>query len=83
MWSPEEIEGEYLVSFDFDAFGGKGWGVFTEKRKQAKRFRDMKEALIYWQTISEVQPLRSDGKPNRPLTASTVEIVKLPEEKLP
>lgn len=83
IWTPEEVAGEYLMSFDFDAFGGKGFGMFTDKVKQAKRFRDMKEAMEFWKTTSTVQPVRRDGRPNRPLTASSVELVKLKEEKNP
>lgn len=83
MWTPKEVAGEYLMSFDFDAFGGKGFGMFTAEVKQAKRFRDVKEAMEFWKTRSKVQPLRPDGQLNRPLTASSVELVNLSEEKNP
>lgn len=80
MWSPPQLEGQYLVSFHFDTADGKGFGKFTADEKKAKRFRDMAEAMEFWKTQSKVRPVRQDGEPNRPLTASSVEIVKLPEE---
>ena len=80
IWSPAQLEGQYLVSFHFDTADGKGFGKFTKSPEKAKRFRDLKEALEFWKRTSKVQPTRPDGEPNRPLTASTVEIVKLPEE---
>lgn len=68
------IGGEYLVSFDFDAGDGRGLGEFTRDVRCAKRFRTPSEAVDYWRTISRVRPKRDDGKPNMPLTASTVSI---------
>ena len=79
IWSPPELEGQYLQAFDFEAFGGKGFGEFTHDLTLAKRFPNPAAASAYWQTQSTTTPLRLDGKPNRPLTASTVEIVHLNE----
>lgn len=64
--------GQYLKSFDFDAYGGQGFGEFTKDRAQAKVFKDAGEAMTFWKTVSKVKPRRPDGKPNRPLTALTV-----------
>ena len=38
------------------------------------RFVSIAEAMEYWRTVSTTVPFRPDGKPNRPLTAYTVEI---------
>jgi hypothetical protein len=75
--SPPELAGKFLRSFDFDAEDGRGYGVFTMDGTRAKRFRDGRAAMEFWKTISKKRPLRSDGKANRPLSASTIEIVKL------
>lgn len=49
--------------------------LFTAARAQAKRFADKAEAMEAWRGVNQVEPTRPDGKPNRPLTAYTVEIV--------
>jgi hypothetical protein len=51
--------------------------VTTSDPKEAKVFAEEVEALEYWRQISAVEPLRPDGKPNRPLTALTVNILSL------
>lgn len=75
--SPTEVEDQYLVSFDFDALDGRGYGIFAHDPTIARRFASTADALRFWRTASTVRPLRSDGKPNRPLTASTISIFKL------
>jgi hypothetical protein len=49
---------------------------------QAKMYADAKEATAEWRAVSHVRPVRPDGKPNRPLTAFTVEIRPLPRGTL-
>lgn len=68
--------GQYLETFDFEADDGLGFGTFTHDITKAKKFRDPGEALGFWRTQSKVKPIREDGKPNRPFTASTVEILQ-------
>ena len=77
--SPPEIEDQYLVSFGFDAMNGCGFGIFTDRPEQAMRFKTMRDAMEFWRTQSTVKPLRPDGKPNRPLTASTISVFKIEE----
>jgi hypothetical protein len=72
---PTSVGGCFVKSVDFNAFEGRGHVTVTLKRRRAKEFPDFKAALEYWQTISTEVPVRPDGKPNRPLTAYTVEIV--------
>jgi hypothetical protein len=68
------------MSFDFDADDGKGFGEFTHCVWEAKRFLTADSAMRFFRTRSNVRPYRPDGLPNRPLTASTVEI--LPEDEV-
>jgi hypothetical protein len=78
--SPPEVEGEYLVAFDFDAMNGVGYGIFTDVLELAMRFKTLRDAMEFWRTQSTVRPLRPDGKPNRPLTASTISVFKIEEQ---
>lgn len=77
--TPPDIEDQYLVSFDFDAMNGTGFGIFTDKPEHAMRFNTLRDAMEFWLTASTVKPLRPDGKPNRPLTASTISVFKIEE----
>lgn len=67
-------KGQYLESFDFDAHDGVGFGEFTSDRKRAKEFPDFVAAATFWKTVSKARPTRPDRRPNRPLTALSVEI---------
>jgi len=69
----------WLVSFDPDAFRGRGGAEFTHDPSKAKRFVDAAAAWAYWKTPSKVRPFRPDGQANRPLTAYTVSIQPLPD----
>jgi hypothetical protein len=69
--------GEWLQAFDHEAFNGQGHGQFTGDVDKAMRFDTKAEAMIFWRQQSRSKPWRPDGKPNRPLTALTVEIEEL------
>ena len=40
----------------------------------ARRFADSGDAMLAWNKQSRVRPYRPDGRPNKPLTALTVEV---------
>ena len=67
----------YIKSFDVEAKDGHGHVVTTEKRDEALTFPSAREALIFLWQEPKCRPIRPDGKPNRPLTAFTVEIINL------
>lgn len=67
----------YVIACDVDAFDGRGDAVFGTLAA-ARVFADAGAALAYWKRQSTVRPLRPDGKPNRPLSAFTVEIQDAP-----
>lgn len=69
-------EGQYIKSFDFEADEGLGFGEFTTDIDTAIQFTDVMAAGEFWRTQSKTRPVRPDGRPNRPLTALSVEIVK-------
>ena len=70
------LEGEYLVSFDAEAEGGQGFVVSTSDLQQARRL-SFKEAWQLLGTVPTSKPVRPDGKPNRPLTATTWQILPI------
>lgn len=69
----------YIESFDVDAMDGVGAATLTEDREKAQRFDDVQAAIDAYRTQSTVRPWRDDGCANRPLTAYTVELVKVDE----
>lgn len=70
----QQFAPQWITSYDVDADDGYGEVRTTRDREEAQRFPTMSEAIQAWRTQSTVRPLRGDGKPNRPLTAYTVEI---------
>lgn len=79
--APAALDGEpmYLCSYDPDARGGEGAVVWTDDLGAAQRFPSVFEAGEEWRRQSTVQPLRRDGRPNRPLSAFTVTFVHVDE----
>ena len=83
--TPYPDAGQYLKTLDADAYDGRGHVEWTENLAEAMRFADAGAALLFRNTQSRIKPFRSDGKPNRPLTAITCIIVAvdLEEEEAP
>lgn len=67
---PTPYDGQYLRDFDFEAADGRGEILMTPKIEEAKRFADLAEAIAYRQRCPVCRPIREDGQPNRPLTAT-------------
>lgn len=66
-------DGQYLRDFDFEAGDGRGMIALTSDIKKAKRFRNGMDAFQFYQRTPQCKPIREDGKPNRPLTATNWE----------
>ena len=66
------VYGDYLEWSDPDAKHGFGDDRWTPDLAKAKRFEDFTAAMKCWMAQSTVEPLRPDGKPNRPMTAYSV-----------
>jgi hypothetical protein len=73
---PIAQEGEFVKTFDPDAFDGRGDLTTTPDLADALRFETSYAAMEFWRQQSMVAPIRMDGKPNRPLTAFTVTIAR-------
>jgi hypothetical protein len=76
-----EPDGMYLASFDVEAFEGRGTSAWTEERSEAMIFMDAPSAWDMWRQQSKVMPFREDGKPNRPLTAFSVEVESMTDHE--
>lgn len=71
------LDGQYVVSCDVnDTKGNLGFGnvTATTDPTKAKQFETTIDAWDYWSRTSTTTPRRPDGKPNRPLTAFTIEL---------
>jgi hypothetical protein len=66
--------GQFVERADFEAHNGQGRMAFTDDIRKALKFPTAGDAIQFWQTTSKGYPRRPDGKPNRPLTALTVQI---------
>lgn len=68
--------GQYLKSYNPDAPGEEYLAEFTDRVEDAMKFTDAGAVLTEWKRQRMVDGgLRSDGKPDRPLTAFTVEVI--------
>lgn len=66
---------QYLKDFDFEAHDGVGEVEMTMFAQEAKHFGSMREVNKFYLTSPKCKPLREDGLPNRPLTATNWEII--------
>lgn len=70
----------WVEAYDIEAFGGRGTATLTNDPAKALRFPTAVEAMAAWTAVSRTRPVRGDGKPNRPLTAYTIEVSPMPKE---
>lgn len=73
----------YLKSFDLEANRGRGAETVTAYKRRALHFENLEAAFECWRGQSRTVPLRTDGKPNRPLTAyaATFETIDVPDDQ--
>ena len=64
---------QWLKAFNHEAHDGRGTVEMTPDPAQAMTFDNAMAVLECWRSVSETRPFRPDGKPNRPLTAFSVE----------
>jgi hypothetical protein len=77
---PPARTGLWLKAFDNEARDGRGSASFTDDPREALRFPDLEAAFEAWKSQSRTQPLRPDGRPNRPLTAYSVTFDTIADE---
>jgi hypothetical protein len=73
----EDPTGKYLSFYDPEFGGGYGMAEWSTDAKEAMTFATTKAAVECYRTIPATRPRRSDGLPNRPLSAYSVEIMML------
>lgn len=64
---------EYLAAYNPESHDGRGHAVFTSQLADALTFGSAAMVFECWRQIPRARRRRPDGKPNRPLTAFTVE----------
>jgi len=67
----------WLAWADVEAHDGRGDARLTADLDDALQFPTAEAALAFWRQASTTRPTRPDGKPNRPLTAFSIELVDL------
>jgi hypothetical protein len=72
-----QIEGEYVKSYSPEAYDGRGDATFTKDITEARIFANITEAMEFTMRQPRNRPFRADGKPNRPLTAFTLEYINV------
>jgi hypothetical protein len=73
----------WLQSYDPTADGGIGEAVMTMDRTRAMVLPDAKAAMEIYLAVPANHPVRlTDGKPNRPLTAYTIEVLGTDEQPI-
>ena len=70
--------GLYVASYDPEAHDGYGEVGLTRDAHQALSFVGPGAARAFYLQASRTRPRRSDGRPNRPMTAFTVAFEFLP-----
>jgi len=78
LFAPQ-LDGMFLVEFDPEALDGMGTCSWTAYPEQAMKFDSAIDGFKLWGTQSRSRPLRDDDKPNRPLSAHTIEMIPFEE----
>lgn len=73
---PTPFDGSYVVEYDpgRDGLDLLACHLVTTPDRDLALHASTKELMMLWRSVDPRDPVRSDGKPNRPLTAFTVEI---------
>ena len=72
---PFKFPGYFCQSFNFNAYRGKGHLRVCRDAKNALKFQDASTAVAFCQTVPRAFPVDSRGKPNRPFSAYSVEVL--------
>jgi hypothetical protein len=83
VFAPADAPEMWVMAYDPDAEGGRGYVETINDRRRARRFDTVNAALDFWRQPSTVQPLRPDGKPNRPLTSWSIMLEREDEPPAP
>ena len=70
-------DGRYLLGYNPDTVYGDLIMISTPDIAKARRFHDLSAVHELWAAVSKQQPVRPDGKPNRPMTGLTIEVIEI------
>ena len=73
--------GQWLESYDPEAYDGRGAASFTDELDRAMTFPDVAQAIQLYRAVPSSRPAREDGLPNRPLTACTMEFLTIEQAR--
>lgn len=74
--APLQCAGEYLRDINVQkADKSEYWLKTTKYKFKARKFKSPLEVFTIWKEVLQSDPVRPDGKPNRPFTALNIEIV--------
>ena len=71
----KRVDGLFVKHYSPSGHGGYGILSVTKDMNDARKFADALEAMEVWAAVSTTHPKHANGKPNRPLTMYTVEVV--------
>jgi len=77
-WSDDPM---WIAGFDVDEFDGRGSVEYTFDVRTAYRFATIDDLFDAWTMQSQVKPRRTDGLPNKPLTAITIAAEQVHDER--
>lgn len=69
---PSPFDDLYIKEFDFEYNNGMGRAGLTPDIEDALHFDNMDEAMEFYLRQPECNPIRDDGRPNRPITATNI-----------
>jgi len=76
--SSNELIHAWLREYNPEDVSGQGSVEITQDPLRAKRYPSFSDALTELDRVPENRPTRSDGKPNRPLSAYIVLCIPIP-----
>lgn len=77
------MEGWFIHHVDVQAAAlSYEWLKLTPHIDDAWLWNSAEDAFATWKEILKSDPVRLDGKPNRPLTAFTIQIVRVEERNI-
>lgn len=80
LYEAEPFDGQMVKSYAPEAFEGLGDVETTSSLSEALKFDTLRKAVAFSRQPASNMPMRPDGKPNRPLTAFTLEFVPVDDD---
>jgi hypothetical protein len=79
---PTPYDGQYVVAWNPHVRYGTLAITTTPDKTKARVFASLDEAVGEWNTVSKVQPVRPDRRPNKPLSGISITFEAAPNPEL-